>query len=89
VAEDHGTPGAEVVDIAIAVRVDDPSAMGPLDKRRRAADCTKSSHRRVDAARKKSLGSLLQGLGSGADAGWELGTHGGFSIEGDATMGFS
>jgi hypothetical protein len=63
--------------------------MGSLDKQGRAANRLERPHRRVDAAGKESLGSLLQSLGSGADAGWEIWSHAGFSIEGDASVVFS
>jgi hypothetical protein len=38
VAEDHGAPGAEVVDVAVAVGVVEVGALGALDEGRRAAD---------------------------------------------------
>ena len=82
VAQDHRAPGAEVVDVAIAVGVDEVGALGALDKRRRAAHRFEGAHRRVDAAGKEALGALLEGLGPGADAGWEIWSHAGFSIEG-------
>ena len=52
-AQDHRAPGAEVVDVAVAVRVVEISALGAFDKRRRAAHRAESPHRRVDAAGKK------------------------------------
>ena len=91
VAEDHRTPGAEVVDIAIAVGVDEVGALGALDEWRRAAHGAKGPHRRVDAAGKEALGAFLERLGTGVlwgvnfgapnFGGPDLGGHGGFSIE--------
>ena len=51
-----------------------------LDERRRAAHRAKGPHGRIDAAGKEALGALLQGLGTGAEVGWRLGTHRGSSI---------
>jgi hypothetical protein len=53
VAEDHGTPGAEVVDVAVAVGIGEPCALGSFYEGRRAADRSKGTNRRVDAAGKK------------------------------------
>ncbi len=69
VAQDHRPPGAEVVDVAVAVGVGEPGALGALDKRRRAAHRAKGPHRRVDAAGEKALRALLEGLGTGAGGG--------------------
>ncbi len=66
VAQNHGTPGAEVVDVAIAVGVEEIRALGAVDKRRIAAHGAKGTHGRVDAAGKVTLGALLEGLGTGA-----------------------
>ena len=77
VAQNHRPPGAEVVDVAVAVRVGDPGSVGALDKRWRAAHCAKRPHRRVDPTGKKPLGALLKDLGSCADPVWKFGIHGG------------
>ena len=55
VADDHGTPGSDVVDILVAVDVGDGTALGPGDKRRRAADTAVGTDRAVDAARHEGL----------------------------------
>ena len=70
VAEDHGAPGAEVVDVAVAVGVGEVGAGGGLDEGGRAADGAKGAHGGVDAAGKEALGALLEGLGTGAGGGW-------------------
>ncbi len=77
VAQNHRAPGAEVVDVAIAVGVVEVCALGALNEGRRATHGAKGAHGRVDAAGKEALGALLEGLGTGADGG-----HRGFSIEG-------
>ena len=69
VAEDHRPPGAEVVDVAVAVGVGEPRALGVGDERRGSADGAEGPDGRVDAAGEVSLGALLEGLGSGADGG--------------------
>ena len=52
-AQNHRPPGAEVVDVPVAVGVDEPRALGALNKWRRAAHGVKGPHRRIDAAGKK------------------------------------
>jgi len=82
VAENHGAPGAEVVNVSVAVGVGEVGALRALDEGRRAAYCAKGPDRGVDAAGEEMLGALLEGLGAGAVLGWEWRGHGGFSIEG-------
>ena len=55
VADDHGTPGTDVVDVLVAVDVADGAALGPGDERRRAADVVIRADRAVDAARHEGL----------------------------------
>ena len=86
VAQDHRPPGAEIVDIAVAVGVGEPGALSAFDKRRRAAHRAEGPHGRVDAAGEEALGALLEGLGTGVRMGGRLGTHRGFSIEGGASL---
>ena len=50
VAEDHRPPGADVIDIGIAVDIIDFRAGGAFDEDRFAADGAKGAHRTVDAA---------------------------------------
>ena len=72
VAQNHGAPGAEVVDVAIAVGVVEIRALSALDEGRRAAHGAKGADRRVDAAGKEALGALLESLGTGAEGLLEL-----------------
>jgi hypothetical protein len=58
VAEDERAPGAHVVDVVVAVDVDDLGAVPALDEDRVAADRPHRAHRRVDAA-----GQALQRAG--------------------------
>src|SRR5204862_342169 len=62
VAEDHRAPGADVVDVALALGVDDGRALGAGDEARRAADGAEGAHRGVDAARYDLLGALEKTL---------------------------
>ena len=50
VAQNHRSPGADVIDEAASINVSDRCAAGALDEQRRAADAAKSAHRRIDAA---------------------------------------
>jgi len=85
VAENHGAPGAEVVDESTAVGVGKPGSLGRLNKRGRAAHRAESTHGRVDATGEESLCALLEDKGPGAGTGLESsgdwGAHVGFSIE--------
>ncbi|MNE50676.1 hypothetical protein D3C80_1452640 [compost metagenome] len=65
VAEDHRTPGADVVDVALVVLVGDVGAFGVLEEQRGAADAAEGAHRRVDAAGDVFLGVVEQDLGTG------------------------
>jgi hypothetical protein len=65
VAEDHGSPGTEVVNVAIAVRVPQICALAALDKGRLATHGTKGAHGRVDPARKQLFCALPQRRGAG------------------------
>ncbi len=60
VAENHGAPGAEVVEVAIAVGIPEIGAFGADNEWRLAADSTKGTHRRVDAAGEQSFRPLLE-----------------------------
>ena len=81
-AQNHRSPGAEVVDVAVAVGIGEPGALGGGDEGRCAADGAKGPHGRVDAAGEVALGALLEGLGAGVCRCRGRGTHDGFSIEG-------
>ncbi len=64
VAEDHGAPGADVVDIALAVGVDRVGPGGAVEEDRIAADAAKRAHRRVHAAGDMALRGLEEIMGS-------------------------
>ncbi|MNC39728.1 hypothetical protein D3C75_884000 [compost metagenome] len=65
VAEDHRAPGADVVDVALVILVNDVGAFGMLEEQRRAANALESADWRVDAARDVLLGLGEQGFGTG------------------------
>src|SRR5687768_14534047 len=58
VSGEHRAPRADVVDVALAVGVPEVGARGALEEHRRAADCAKGAHWRVDAARDAGLRAL-------------------------------
>ena len=60
VAEDHGPPGAEEVEVAVAVRVAEVGALGVGEERGIAADGAKGAYGRVDSAGEEVFGALLQ-----------------------------
>ena len=60
VAKDHGAPGAEAVEVFVAVGVPQVGAEGALDERRIAADRAKRPYRRVHAAGQQCSRPLLQ-----------------------------
>ena len=60
VAQDHRAPGAEEVDVAVAVGVVEVRALGPHDEWRMAADGAEGADRRVDSAGKVMLGAAFQ-----------------------------
>jgi hypothetical protein len=62
VAENHRAPGADVVDVAGAVRVPEVRALRANDKARRAADRAERPHRRIHAAGDGELGAFEQSL---------------------------
>jgi hypothetical protein len=65
VAEDQRPPGADIVDVALAVGVGDARAGTGGEEARRTADRTKGPHRRVDATRDVPLGALKELLIAG------------------------
>jgi hypothetical protein len=68
VAEDHRAPGAEEVEVAVAVFVEEECALGVSDERGIAAYGTEGPYGRVDASRKEFLGALLQVAGASEGA---------------------
>ena len=65
VAEDHRAPGADVIDVAAAVGIGQPRAVGRGDETRSAADRLERPHRRVDAAGDRAARTREQGFGDG------------------------
>ena len=62
VAQDHGAPRADVVDVLLAVGIPKVSALCALHKAGRAAHGAKGTHGRVDAAGNHVRGTVKQGL---------------------------
>ena len=60
VAQNHGAPGADVVDVAIAVDVEQVGALRPLREEGFAADRFEGAYRRVHAARGDALRAFEQ-----------------------------
>src|ERR1700687_1704636 len=60
-AEDHGAPGAHVVDVLAPVLIDEPCPAPGTEKYRRAADRTKRAHGRIYAARNALQGAFKEG----------------------------
>ena len=61
-AQNHRPPGTDVIDVAIAIDVEQIGALAALEKDRLAADAAKSPGRAVDAAGNQSLGIGERGL---------------------------
>jgi hypothetical protein len=49
VPEDQGSPGADVINIAIAIRIENQTAFGAIDKNGVGSDRFTGPHRAVDA----------------------------------------
>jgi hypothetical protein len=64
VAEDHRAPGAEKIEVAIAVDVEEVCAFGVSDEGRLATDGAKGADGRIDAAGEEFFGALLQLAGA-------------------------
>ena len=67
VAENHRPPGAEVIEVAIAVGIPEIGALGADDEGRLAADSAKRTHRRIDAAWQAEF---QPAAGIGGNAAW-------------------
>ena len=63
VAEDQRAPRADVVDVAVAVDVEEVRALAAVDEERRAADGAERAHGRVHAAREERRRLREQALG--------------------------
>jgi len=59
VAEDHGTPGTEEVEVAVAVRVEEVGSFSVGEEGRVAAYGTECPHGRVDASGEEFFGAEL------------------------------
>ena len=64
-AEDHGAPGAEEVEVAVAIFVKEVGPLGVSHERRVAAYGAEGADRRVDSSGKEFFGALLQVMGAG------------------------
>jgi hypothetical protein len=64
VAQDHRPPGADVIDIALAIGILQPGAVRRGDEARHAADGAERAHRRVHAARNAELGAVEELFGT-------------------------
>src|SRR5690606_33593560 len=64
-AENHRTPGADVVHIAPVVLVDDVGTLSMFDEQRTAADAAEGAYRRVDATGDVFLGTGKKIFGAG------------------------
>ena len=60
VAENQRSPGADVVDVLVAIGVEDVGGLAAHHKRRISAHRAKGTHRGVDAARNHHFGAFLQ-----------------------------
>ncbi len=65
VAQEHGAPGAEEVDVAVAVGVGQEGAFGTGDEGRMAAHGAKCANRRINTAGQKALRAGLELGGTG------------------------
>ncbi len=65
VAQNERSPGADVIDVLVAVGIEDVGAFAALDEGRSAADAAIGAHRGVDAARYGEQGAFEKLLGSG------------------------
>jgi hypothetical protein len=59
VAEDHGTPGAEEIEVAVAIFVEEVGAFGPGEEGRISAYGAKGTDGRVDAPGEEFFGAEL------------------------------
>ena len=56
-AEKHGAPGADVVEVFVAVNVDQVLALAAINDQRFSGDRAKRAHRTVDAADQQLFGA--------------------------------
>ena len=69
-AEEERSPGTDVVDVFIAIGVEDVGALASDDEGRCAADSSPSAYRGVDAAGDYALGAVEELLGFGVGHLW-------------------
>ena len=63
VSQNHRPPGADIIDIDVAVLIVEVLVFGTLNKPRRTAHRLKRPHRRIDTAGHQFLGTVIQRLG--------------------------
>src|SRR5438132_1572496 len=61
VSQNGRPPGADVIDVLVAVHIPDAGTFGPVNEERLAANAAKCAHRRIHASRNtfESLGEQL------------------------------
>ena len=74
VAEDQRPPGADVVDVAVAVDVVEIGALAALDEQRLPAHRAEGAHGRIDAAREQVQRLREESLGARPDGARHRGT---------------
>jgi len=86
VAQDHRSPGAKVVDIAVSIGICKPCALSAFDEGRRAATARKARTGEFTPPERSARRVVAK---PGNECGWEgnSGTHNGFSIEGRRAEG--
>ncbi len=70
-AEDQRPPGADVVDVLVAIGIEDVGAFAALDEGRSAADAAIGAHGRVYAAGDGKLGAFEELLRDLMVHGWD------------------
>ena len=65
VAQDQRAPGADVIEVGVAVGVPKTAARGAIDHDRRSADGAESAHRAIDAAHENFAGAVEDLLRTG------------------------
>src|SRR5690606_34709459 len=65
VAENHRPPGANVINVALVVFINDVGAFGVLDEQGRAANAAKCTNRGVNTTGNMFLGTGKKGFGAG------------------------
>jgi hypothetical protein len=64
VTEQQRSPGAHVVDVFVAIGIEDVAALAARDEQRLAAHAAEGAHRRIDAAGNLLHRTTEQGFGS-------------------------